>query len=63
VRFELQEASFVALNQVVVLLPQTVPTGDSVPMFVKVVLTDGSIIRSNTVTVAIQDAAPAVTTK
>jgi uncharacterized protein (TIGR03437 family) len=43
----------IALNQVNVELTQTVPIGDAVPLFVKVALSNGTVIRSNTVTVAI----------
>jgi len=45
----------VGLYQVNVQLTSDVPIGDSVSVYVKVVLGNGTVVKSNTVTVAVQD--------
>ena len=42
------------LFQVNAQLPRYVPIGQAVPLYIKVILSDGNIISSNTVTVAIE---------
>ena len=46
-------ASSVGLTRVVAQLPQSIPAGDAVPLFVRVILLDGSTVESNEVTLAI----------
>jgi uncharacterized protein (TIGR03437 family) len=46
------------LYQVNVQLTPDVPVGDSIPMYVKVTLSDGTVVQSNTVNIAIQAADP-----
>ena len=46
----------VGLYQVKALVPAETPAGAAVPLYLKVTMPDGSIVRSNTVTVAIADA-------
>ena len=46
---------YIGLDQVNVEILQAVPSGDAVPVYLKMVLSDGSVIQSNIVTVAIQD--------
>jgi uncharacterized protein (TIGR03437 family) len=45
----------VGLFQVNAVLSREVPAGDSVPVYLRLRLSDGSAIRSNTITIAIQD--------
>ena len=45
----------VGLNQVNFKLPDDVARGDAVELFIRVVTTTGSILRSNAVTIAVQD--------
>jgi uncharacterized protein (TIGR03437 family) len=49
----------VGLYQVNIQLPDGVPTGNAVQMYLKVTLRDGSVLTSNTVTIAVQGPAPA----
>jgi uncharacterized protein (TIGR03437 family) len=44
----------VGLSQVDVQLPRHVPTGPAVPLYIEVILPDGTVVESNEVTVAIQ---------
>ncbi len=48
----------VGLYQVNIQLPAAVPAGDAVQMYLKVTLRDGSILTSNTVTIAVQGRTP-----
>jgi len=43
------------LFQVNVKIPQNVPFGPAIPLYIKVVLADGSVVASNTVSIAIDD--------
>jgi uncharacterized protein (TIGR03437 family) len=45
----------VGLSQVEIQLPAGVPTGPAVPLYLQVVLPDGTVLESNEVTVAIDD--------
>jgi uncharacterized protein (TIGR03437 family) len=45
----------VGLNQVSVPLSNDVPSGSAVPVYLKIALSDGTIVNSNAVTVAIED--------
>jgi uncharacterized protein (TIGR03437 family) len=51
------------LYQVNVQLTTDVPIGDSVPMYVSVTLSDGTVVRTNPVNIAIQPADPASVNK
>jgi len=46
-------ASNVGLTKVVAQLPMSIPAGDAVPLFVRVILADGTALESNEVTLAI----------
>jgi uncharacterized protein (TIGR03437 family) len=41
------------LTRVVAQLPPSIPAGDSVPLFVRIILSDGTTVESNEVTLAI----------
>jgi uncharacterized protein (TIGR03437 family) len=43
----------VGLSQLNIVLPRGVPTGTAVPLYIQVVLPDGTVVESNEVTVAI----------
>jgi uncharacterized protein (TIGR03437 family) len=49
----------VGVYQIDVSIPDVSPVGPAVPLYIEVVLNDGSVVTSNTVTLAIEEPSPA----